>query len=157
MTSSRLPIGVAQTASVTGARPRLEREQAGADHTRLGAELGLLDPETDTGGSASSDTTVTRRPEDQLLAGAAEAPADATSSGSKTLTSREACSEQPADPVERPLSVRLARACGGDEGGAASSRVVRPRSAARPETSVSKWPRPGQAPPHGGPSTSTTM
>ena len=43
VTSSRFPIGVAQTASGTQ-RERLERDHPGADHARLDAELGLDDP-----------------------------------------------------------------------------------------------------------------
>ena len=79
MTSSRFPIGVAQTASVTLARSeRLERDQARADHAGLGAELGLddLDTASRPASSASRRATSSAAGRGQLARGRAEAAAD---------------------------------------------------------------------------------
>ena len=91
MTSSRLPIGVGQTTSrpLTPWRSRdvIEREQGGAHHPRLVAEVGGRGSATParTGGSARSATT--RRAGSSSSSPAATAPPPITiTSGLKTLT-----------------------------------------------------------------------
>ena len=87
MTSSRFPIGVAQTASGT-ATQRLERDQAGADQARLDAELGApISSVWPAGASASRSTAARAAGSSSSTAATPKPPPITTRVGPKTLTS----------------------------------------------------------------------
>ena len=121
VTSSRLPIGVAQTAS--GTAERLEGDQPGADQPGVGAELRELDLDLlPAGGERLAQHREPRGGQQQLERRDAEAAADHDALGAEDVDERaDRDAEVVADLVER--RVPLARR------GRARSRPARARAA----------------------------
>src|SRR5436305_5875338 len=112
VTSSRLPIGVAQTERGTlGLRfERLEAEHPRADHTRVGAELRLDDPDRVAGGRQPLlRDDLAGRAEQQLARGSEAASDDHELRLEHVHEGRDAGAEPAPDVRERPDRFLLTR------------------------------------------------
>ena len=167
MTSSRFPIGVAQTASGTaGPTPPRRSPRTRGDPRRSGPRRSRARPARAggplwRGPSASRRATSRAGSKRKLAAAVPKPPPTITSSGPKVFTS----DPMPA-PRRRPIEASAAIAsasppcarstsCSAFAPSPHSSTAA--RSAAFPDATDSRWPRPVQLPWHGGPSATTTV
>ena len=165
MTSSRLPIGVAQTASAIATRvERLERDEPRADRRPRRPELGAHDAD----GSRPrrqrlAQHHLARRLEQELSGGLAEAAADHDHLGVEDVDERADARSRAAGPSDAgsrapASSPSFARSDERWRVGGRAEQLLRVRGGCKPrQRTASRWPRPVQQPWHGRPSCSITM
>ena len=160
VTSSRFPIGVAQTASGTGYPQRLERDERGADQPRrVPSSARATRTSSRIGAQRLAPHHLARRPEQLLPRGDAEAAADHDHVRLEQVHERAH-----AGPRWRPISARI-RARSRRPRSRAARAGARPRPARTPRAAGVAAARavrldvaaPGARPWHGSPSSTITM